>query len=389
MPAVPADRIVGCASGGVIAAGRYTMSPFWRDLAPGWHNITPTGTLPNGGIMAFSGMALDTIAGMLYLFGGGHRDYWGNEVWAYNLETRAPWVKHYNSDINYGITVAQAQALVDNVNFPGAIVVGGAPVRPITRHTYYSELWIDSTKRLLAEGSSLYSGGPEQGDMLVLENGGAWPMAALDRWLYNPLDKTWFYDGAESLGMTRLGGYNVYNRVTDRVYSVGSPSAGSSSVWVKRYNPHTKVVETLSTQNLGMALGTSLACVDTKRNRIIVVGYSTTEANATNVWAYDVASNTWAQLSVSGAIPTSVRASCWPNTIYSTATDRVLLMRNNAQGMYTLDLETNIWSVEAIGTTSDHGYTFGGFAYDYRRKVALLVHATSGLTTRIWAHKEA
>src|SRR5947209_20519883 len=60
--------------------------------------VTPTngqfaGTWGTGGpanvIAAWGGGALDTQRNRLVLFGGGHGDYWGNEVYAFDIGTLA------------------------------------------------------------------------------------------------------------------------------------------------------------------------------------------------------------------------------------------------------------------------------------------------------------
>ena len=110
------NSVTYTAAASPVVGGRFLVSEFWRNLAPGWTEITTSGTAPGNGIYAYSGMALDTLRGKLYFHGGGHNDYAGNDTWELDLETRA-FAQHYLSDVSQqNPPLATARALVDNTN---------------------------------------------------------------------------------------------------------------------------------------------------------------------------------------------------------------------------------------------------------------------------------
>ena len=103
-----------------VAGGRFLVSEFWRNLAPGWTKLPTTAPngAPPGGIAAYSGMAVDDRGHRLFLFGGGHNDYFGNEVWRLTLNT-FEWSRDYAPDIGANPPVEDIWARVDASTLPG------------------------------------------------------------------------------------------------------------------------------------------------------------------------------------------------------------------------------------------------------------------------------
>lgn len=107
--ATPTNDSYSVASGGVIAAGRFTMSatPAWLASAPvgQWSTIAGSalgsssalyawpGTVPGTQaslVDAWGGWAVDYDTNRLWVQGGGHSDYGGNEIYKIDLKADAP-----------------------------------------------------------------------------------------------------------------------------------------------------------------------------------------------------------------------------------------------------------------------------------------------------------
>lgn len=387
--ASPVSDSYSAASGAVIAGGRNYVSPYWRGLPYGWSEIVIPGTKPPSGIVNYSGMALDERGGKIYLHGGGHFDYWGNEVWELDLETRAAWVKHYEPDLSgmnpsysgtveTDTTLAYAQTLTDNVNWPGAIVVGGVPVRPISRHTYKSVHWIDSLGKMVVGGGSTWSGSGER----YWTSPGVWLNSPKDNWLYDPSAKTWDYKGSAVKTPTyaTFASVSVYHKGRDLLYQVDKDA--NSRLIIRRWNPQTNSFVLISGFAAGsISVGRSL-CVDTKRDRLIIANRNT---GSVELWAYNIDANSWSLMSASGSIPADLSGDA--QITYSPVSDRVLLMRSTTAGMSFYDCATGVWSAESV-PIPNLVQTEGRWKFDTRRGLALLVYKDASTNIRVFAYKE-
>lgn len=388
--ATPAGDSYVCDSGGVISAGRNYVSPYWRELPAGWTELVIGGTKPPGGITAYSGMAVDVRSGKLRIVGGGHFDYSGDENWTLDYENRTPWVQDqlpyftgynmsYSGSLETDAGYLYAQTRVDNVNFPGAIVEGGVPIRPISRHTYKSVHWIESLGKMLVGGGSTWSGAAER----YWSGPGVWLNAPKDCWLYDPSAKTWEYRGSKLLNAAydTDGSVACYHRLRDRVYQIGKDA--NSRLTMREWNP------ALNTWTLkpGFAAGTTVGgmtlCADTKRDRMLVIHRYLTNPVYLHAWYPET--NTWEALTTTGAAPSSLAGDA--QICYSPKTDSLLLMRTAADGMSVLDLTTMVWSSVAV-PCPNLVQTEGRWFYDYRRGVALLMYRDISTTVRTFAYKD-
>lgn len=123
---------------------------------------------------AWGGGAYAPDQRLMLVWGGGHNDYWGNEIYAFDLRT-GRWTR-----------------LTDPS--PGDVVKGGGadPLpdgKPNSRHTYSGLAYLEHVKRLFAQGGSVSPGG---GGTSVT-------------WLFDPAQKTWHNAGSGG----RPGGYGL------------------------------------------------------------------------------------------------------------------------------------------------------------------------------------
>jgi hypothetical protein len=143
-----------------------------------WHAIDGC-----NGIFAWSSGVYDSASNQFLLWGGGHNDYAGNEVYAFHLSTfewerlTTPSLGPYNQD-----------PLDDG--------------KPVARHTYDSLTWLTDAKRMFAIGGSRANDGAGTGIT----------------WTFDPVTKEWTNLAPPAFPH---GGYDcssVYDEVTQNVF---------------------------------------------------------------------------------------------------------------------------------------------------------------------------
>jgi hypothetical protein len=144
-----------------------------------WSRVTNTG--PPSGALAFSGMAYDSKHHKLLVFGGGHWDYSGNEIWAFDINTLT-WAKMYEPVPESAYTSQYASS-----QYPGAILYPdpNAPLseaQPLTRHTYDTVEFIESQGVLFTRGRYTWGDG---------QQGYCW--GCRDTWTYDLDTNKWTY----------------------------------------------------------------------------------------------------------------------------------------------------------------------------------------------------
>lgn len=379
--AAPQGDSYGCVSGGAIAAGRYRLSPFWRDLPSGWSELTISGTKPSAGILAYSGMALDSVGGNAYLFGGGHYDYWGNDVWEIDLESLSCTRLYapdfdglnpsYGGTVETDTTLTYAQSLV-SATYPGALVIGGVPKRPISRHTYNSVCWIDSLGKMYAGGGSTWSGVGER----YWHDPGVWPNTPRDTWLFNPSGAAdgWEYKGSALTDASILtaSSVNIYHRTLDKLYQLDK--GGNSYLVVREWNPHTNAWSQFSANSGIPAIGW-VAAADTKRNRLLITSHL--PPNPVYLLAFYPQSNTWETLS-SGEIPAI------DGLTYDNQNDCAIVLTSTGLSLYDCTTGTVTNSATPL---SNLAQVNGRFSYDRKRNAAILVYSDAG-NVRCFAYRK-
>lgn len=381
--AYPVADTYAALSGNPIAGGRQYVSQYYRDLATGWTELVIPGTKPGAGLLAYSGMALDEVGGKIIAIGGGHQDASADEPWVLDIEARAGWEQAYLPYFGQNPPLASAQAAVDNVIWPGAIVIGGQPAKPISRHTYKSVHWIDSLQRMVVGGGSTYSGSGSDYLWLGQPGGGAWLNDPRDFWTYDPVSKDWDYKGSYHLNSSyAVGGITAYHKQRDLLFGIATN--GNNSLTMRWWNPQTNVWTQSSSWAAGTTSTYSLICVDTMRDRLIIV--SRKVDGSAEVYEYNIDTDTFTALPSTGAVPPDVGTS--GNIVYSSKTDRVLLLTSAAEGLQIYDRATGVWSVESVGSHLPNLLqTEGRWRFDHRRGVAFLVYSDAG-TVRVFAYKE-
>jgi hypothetical protein len=147
-------------AGGWVQANTTPFSSAWATQAQGG---LPPGTYSNPGsiVAAWSGYAWDSSRGNLILWGGGHANYMGNEVYQWNAQTGAWSRGSLPSRLITGDGIANASP-------SEFFVVDGAA--PQSAHTYENLIYAPLADRMLILGGAVFNTG---GGQRVVENGTA------------------------------------------------------------------------------------------------------------------------------------------------------------------------------------------------------------------------
>jgi hypothetical protein len=170
-------------------------------------------TGPSAVIAAWGGGAYDSVRGRLLLWGGGHNDYGGNEVYAFDVAA-LKWSRIWGPD-----PVVSAIPDACASSYPGGT--------PSARHTYGGLVFIPTTGRLWASGGFRFCGNTS--------SDGA-------TWLFDPGALTWRRgaDALEGVGTPTAawdpGGkrvlyqaqnvFQAYDPITDQYTKIGQVDGG-------------------------------------------------------------------------------------------------------------------------------------------------------------------
>jgi hypothetical protein len=144
-----------------------------------WVKVAPQ--VPTSmGIMAYSGAVFNSDANCMMIFGGGHGDYWGNEVWKLDMFT-LKWTRMYEPS-KYG-----------KLNNDKGCIVGDD--KPYTRHSYDNMAYITTSKEMLmwsGHGPTCYPRrfGGNLPDKTGPRRGGVSP-CPIDVWTYSLEKNKW------------------------------------------------------------------------------------------------------------------------------------------------------------------------------------------------------
>lgn len=376
-------------AGSSLSAGRY------NGYSDGQVTRIVAGTLYNDGagfadeppprILAYSSMAVNPATGNLYLFGGGHTDYWGNEVWEISVDDPGPkkWTRHYAPTYGYvgpsdKVLMATIDGDTDSVNWPGRYI---ASRKPIGRHTYYNVRWIPGVSKLFCGGGSYYSGSGHE--TLWKIYGNSW----YDQWLYEPMGKTWEFVGIPTylahdgtLINSPVASPNIkppaylwWHPVRSRIYGVKAPGHASNTTALE-FNTSTKVWTEFPNSALPIADNNEfLAILHPARDSIILLTWN---PRPVSVWEYSLSGGNWVQRTPTGAGPMALSTNSGDNAVYSTHSEKMLVYSVGDNKLFRLDPST--WAWETV-KTNPFPYCLQAFAMDWdtSRNVGFFAYKTS------------
>ncbi|MEM7082341.1 MAG: choice-of-anchor U domain-containing protein [Pseudomonadota bacterium] len=240
----------------------FSYADLASDLTPGqWYEIPnsrmdsvdpcPSNNCNYSGVLGFTAMmdawnggVFDTVQNRLIIWGGGHQDYYGNDMYGFDLDTES-W-EMIMPPSPYSATSSHESA----GQYPDG--------RPVSRHTYNALVFVESQNMFLSTASYAKSPGGSSGDSKV------WRLD-FDN---SNLEWTRGADGDNNGAM--VVGYSAYNRVTDTVYY--HRSLGGR---LYKYDPAANTHSYLASKALHIY---ATAAIDTSRNRMLVLGGSGQQA---------------------------------------------------------------------------------------------------------------
>jgi hypothetical protein len=304
---------------------------------PGWHELANTRIRPlcpaimtfeygncRAVTAAWGGAVLDATRNRLYILGGGHADYAGNEVYRLDLNNLSMTrINEPSFPVRNGCEVGNQSMYADG--------------RPVARHTYSNIEWLPASDRILLYGGSRWQCG----------------YLADDTWLFDPAGNTWTRvtttfqpPGTFNMGLTRdPQTQRVYARTENQLYSF-DPGA---QTWTTR----SEEFSVSAYKN---------AVLDPVRRRY----YWYVQGETTLRW-YDVANPNATDLQSQSLATTGCAAfmadgdAGWQ---YDAALDR-LVAWTNGDSVYVLNPDSGVCETRTFpnGPTAIEAGTFGRFRY--------------------------
>jgi hypothetical protein len=230
--------------------------------------------------LAWSSAAWDDNDEVFWVFGGGHTDYNGNDVWKLKIgqatpaliQAVLPTVPVSSNSTSFGYIPDANQT--SSTNCSSNSVVNGAQTCPNSRHTYGGLAYVPSTNVLMVEAGAV---GP---------NG---PLRAIDQWELNHTTLQWAridncgdgLVGQACFGQTRPGSSGetidlscmTYNPVDGFVYFM---DGFDNTLW--KENPSTHVWTKLASGFLPNGYGEYMSCSVDPVNNVLVTIQSNTSS---------------------------------------------------------------------------------------------------------------
>src|SRR5919108_5777498 len=197
----------------------------------------------NGMINAWSGGVLDTTRNRFILWGGGHSDYFGNELYALDLNTMT-----LSRLTDPGLPVVSGTAC------PESLVNG---TQPNSRHTYGGLAYMPNVDKMFSYGGALATCGN----------------ASRSTWLFNFANNQW--EAKSPTGTIPLGDYGIvsaYDPNTGKVFL-------HDSLDLYTYSPTTNAYQKLTSNGTGIDYHMT-AVIDPVRKKFVILG-------GTQAWVYN------------------------------------------------------------------------------------------------------
>ena len=282
-------------------------------------------TGPVSVMIAWSGGAFDSKRNRLLVWGGGHADYAGNEVYAFDLKgTR--WLR-----------------LTDASNPPAKDTEAASDGNPVSRHTYGGLTYMANLDSMLAHGGSRYASGD----------------GTVGTWLFHLADNRWERKADQKQG-SDFGNILSYDETTGTALQVGGNLArydARTDKWtILQSDPH----DTYS------RYGT----FDSKRNQFLYLGN-------TNAFLYDVGAGTHHAIKLTG--DARIMRPPYPGLVYVKETDKYY---GWAGGSTIYEITPGSWETKAlpvpsgsaVPTAAPDAGTYGRFQYAPSKRAFIAVN---------------
>jgi hypothetical protein len=300
------------------------------------------------GIMAYSGGWYDPQHHQFCIFGGGHWNYSGNEVWCLDI-TSLTWREMYVPDVVTNQEDDQgAYKNYNNSRYPGALFnPAGEPIEntnPMSKHTYDQMEYVEGLGPVVWGGYSWGDGG--QG----------WCELCKDTWSFNFSSASWqyHYNGSNPSPNSAAGvGASAYSSADKLLYVLVT-----GKTWT--FSPANKKWRQISTSGKAPWSIEMTMEYDPKRNVLYTFGGS--YPDNPHLHRFDIDTHVWTKLSPNGIGP-GTGSVPGAGLAYDTSNDVLLVLKEGTIWAY--DPETNSWSKSRTKdqpTANDN--VFGRFRYD-------------------------
>jgi hypothetical protein len=316
-----------------------------EDLAPGeWYevpnshlravlpSVLPPAGNPRNIMAAWSGGAYDTKRDRLIVWGGGHADYGGNEIYTFDVSTLS-WSRPWGPTPNIP-------------HWRRPCTETEADGNPPSRHTYGGLVYLPNLDRLWAGGGSLWCA-----------TGGA----SLATWLFDFTTLTW--ERKADFPNTRdLEQVSAYDPLTGRVYFAHV----SRSLF--EYDPVGNTWKRLEHKHIGHDKTMAL---DPKRRTLVLVGGG-------QMLLYDLRPpGGWKTITPTG--DTAILGARYPGFVYDPVSDRFVAWGGGSD-VYVLDGGTMSWTKRTstgpvVPSPATKTGTYGRWQYIPSRNVFIGVNS--------------
>ena len=298
---------------------------------------TPQQGNPVNIVEAWSGGTVDSLRSRLVVWGGGHTDYWGNEVYALDLNTLS-----MDRIVDPSPTTSQS-------NCVSALPDG----TPVSRHTYGALSYIGHADRLFTVGGSMAPCGS----------------ADMGTWTYDFVGQRWQRLNTSPLRVD-FGFMSAYDAQASSVLVKDQTDFYSYSLETDQYTKRNG-----STQDVSLYFS---AALDTKRRKFVMVGDGM-------VKVIDLATHNMTVMATSNA-PAALSDSS-PGVVYDSGADRIVVWSGGSD-VFALDMDSRVWNQVATnqGPTSPASAqgTFGRWGYIPQYGVIALVN---GIDQNAWVFR--
>lgn len=321
-----------------------------KQAANSWQRIDQGGVTAPSGILAYSGGWYDSDHHQLCIFGGGHWNYSGNEVWCFDI-AQLRWRQLYTADAIVEGGKYQGAYLNFNKRYPGALFNPAgediADARPMSKHTYDQMEYIPGLGALVWGGYSWGDG--SQG----------WCDSCPDTWAFDFGTQKWLYlyKGNNPSPNGRSGDAGVGSSAyvpADRLLYVVS----RGKTWT--FTPGTLKWRQLDVSGQPPWSIEATLEYDSKRHSLYFFGGNYPENG--QLYHFDIKKRHWQTIKATGTQP-GLQANNGPGLAYSPDHDALMLYQSGQLWAYH-PAQQHWEKLKTTNNPQDRSYVFGRFRYD-------------------------